>query len=93
MILDNHTELKLITELENRIRELKTENEILKSKIVDKNEDIDCLTRQCNEKDKSLVDLMINNRNLKVENNELQAMFEFVKEKLEKFLGRKNGRN
>lgn len=93
MILDNHTELKLITELENRIRELKTENEILKSKIVDKNEDIDCLTRQCNEKDKSLVDLMINNRNLKVENNELQAMFEFVKDRLEKFVGSYHGRN
>ncbi|HEO6628628.1 TPA: hypothetical protein VBA64_001954, partial [Streptococcus agalactiae] len=81
--MDNQTELKLITELENRIRELKTENEILKSKIVDKNEDINYLTRQCNEKDKSLVDLMINNRNLKIENDELQAMFEFVKEKLE----------
>ncbi|MCD0009946.1 hypothetical protein HK328_10190, partial [Streptococcus agalactiae] len=54
--MDNQAELKLITELENRIRELKTENEILKSKIVDKNEDIDYLTRQCNEKDKSLVD-------------------------------------
>ncbi|HEO6626675.1 TPA: hypothetical protein VBA43_001972, partial [Streptococcus agalactiae] len=86
-------ELKLITELENRTRELKTENEILKSKIVDKNEDINYLTRQCNEKDKSLVDLMINNRNLKIENDELQAMFEFVKEKLENFVGRKNGRN
>lgn len=83
--MDNQTELKLITELENRIRELKTENEILKSKIVDKNEDINYLTRQCNEKDKSLVDLMINNRNLKIENDELQAMFEFVKEKLENF--------
>ncbi|HEO6628648.1 TPA: hypothetical protein VBA64_001975, partial [Streptococcus agalactiae] len=81
--MDNQTELKLITELENRTRELKTENEILKSKIVDKNEDINYLTRQCNEKDKSLVDLMINNRNLKIENDELQAMFEFVKEKLE----------
>ncbi|OTG53302.1 hypothetical protein [Streptococcus agalactiae] len=91
--MDNQTELKLITELENRIRELKTENEILKSKIVDKNEDINYLTRQCNEKDKSLVDLMINNRNLKIENDELQAMFEFVKEKLENFVGRKNGRN
>ncbi|WP_260424949.1 hypothetical protein [Streptococcus agalactiae] len=83
--MDNQTELKLITELENRTRELKTENEILKSKIVDKNEDINYLTRQCNEKDKSLVDLMINNRNLKIENDELQAMFEFVKEKLENF--------
>ncbi|HEO6614893.1 hypothetical protein [Streptococcus agalactiae] len=91
--MDNQTELKLITELENRTRELKTENEILKSKIVDKNEDINYLTRQCNEKDKSLVDLMINNRNLKIENDELQAMFEFVKEKLENFVGRKNGRN
>lgn len=91
--MDNQAELKLITELENRIRELKTENEILKSKIVDKNEDIDYLTRQCNEKDKSLVDLMINNKNLKIENNELQAMFEFVKQKLEGVVGRKNGRN
>ncbi|VFA67781.1 Uncharacterised protein [Streptococcus agalactiae] len=91
--MDNHTELKLITELENRIRELKTENEILKSKIVDKNEDIDCLTRQCNEKDKSLVDLMINNRNLKVENNELREMFDFIKDRLEKFVGSYHGRN
>ncbi|HEO6662940.1 TPA: hypothetical protein VBA95_000650 [Streptococcus agalactiae] len=91
--MDNQTELKLITELENRIRELKTENEILKSKIVDKNEDINYLTRQCNERDKSLVDLMINNRNLKIENDELQAMFDFIKEKLENFVGRKNGRN
>ncbi|ALB16199.1 TPA: hypothetical protein U3L52_001934 [Streptococcus agalactiae] len=91
--MDNQAELKLITELENRIRELKTENEILKSKIVDKNEDIDYLTRQCNEKDKSLVDLMINNNNLRVENKRLQAMLEFVKEKLENFLGGKNGRN
>ncbi|OTG59123.1 hypothetical protein B7930_03020 [Streptococcus agalactiae] len=91
--MDNQTELKLITELENRIRELKTENEILKSKIVDKNEDINYLTRQCNERDKSLVDLTINNRNLKIENDELQAMFDFIKEKLENFVGRKNGRN
>ncbi|QBX20688.1 hypothetical protein Javan53_0029 [Streptococcus phage Javan53] len=51
------------------------------------------MTRQCNEKDKSLVDLMINNRNLKIENDELQAMFDFIKEKLENFVGRKNGRN
>ncbi|HEO6600151.1 TPA: hypothetical protein VBA44_000951 [Streptococcus agalactiae] len=91
--MDNQTELKLITELENRIRELKTENEILKSKIVDKNEDINYLTRQCNEKDKSLVDLMINNRNLKIENDELRVMFDFIKDRLEKIVGSSHGRN
>ena len=39
------------------------------------------------------MDIMINNKNLRIENNELRAMFDFIKDRLEKFVGSSHGRN
>lgn len=66
MTLENRPDLKLVSELENRIKDLKIENEILKSKNIDLSEDV---------------------KYLKIENNELRAMFDFIKDRLEKFVG------
>ncbi len=40
-----------------------------------------------------MIDIMINNKNLRIENNELRAMFDFIKDRLEKFVGGLYGRN
>ncbi len=40
MTLENRPDLKLVSELENRIKDLKIENEILKSKNIDLSEDV-----------------------------------------------------
>ncbi|HEO5238748.1 TPA: hypothetical protein VA326_000139 [Streptococcus agalactiae] len=64
--MENRPDLKLVSELENRIKDLKIENEILKSKNIDLSEDV---------------------KYLKIENNELRAMFDFIKDRLEKFVG------
>ncbi|HEO6358192.1 TPA: hypothetical protein ACWZRX_000466 [Streptococcus agalactiae] len=70
--MENRPDLKLVSELENRIKDLKIENEILKSKNIDLSEDV---------------------KYLKIENNELRAMFDFIKDRLEKFVGGSHGRN
>lgn len=93
MTLENRPDLKLVAELENRIKDLKIENEILKSKNIDLSEDVKYLKDECQAKDGSMVDIMINNKNLRKENNELQAMFDFIKDRLEKFAGSYHGRN
>ena len=85
--------MKLVAELENRIKDLKIENEILKSKNIDLSEDVKYLKDECFEKDSSMMDIMINNKNLRIENNELRAMFDFIKDRLEKFVGSSHGRN
>lgn len=36
---------------------------------------------------------MVNNNNLRKENNELREMFDFIKDRLEKFVGSSYGRN
>ncbi|WP_434170019.1 hypothetical protein VYP57_00220 [Streptococcus agalactiae] len=91
--MENRPDLKLVSELENRIKDLKIENEILKSKNIDLSEDVKYLKDECSEKDSSMVDIMINNKNLRIENNELRAMFDFIKDRLEKFVGGAHGRN
>lgn len=93
MTLENRPDLKLVSELENRIKDLKIENEILKSKNIDLSEDVKYLKDECSEKDSSMVDIMINNKNLRIENNELRTMFDFIKDRLEKFVGGAHGRN
>lgn len=93
MTLKNRPDLKLVAELENRIKDLKIENEILKSKNIDLSEDVKHLKYKCFEKDSSIVDIMVNNKNLRKENNELRAMFDFIKDRLEKFAGSYHGRN
>lgn len=93
MTLENRPDLKLVAELENRIKDLKIENEILKSKNIDLSEDVKHLKDECQEKDGSMADIMINNKNLRKENNELRAMFDFIKDRLEKFAGSYHGRN
>lgn len=85
--------MKLVAELENRIKDLKIENEILKSKNIDLSEDVKYLKDEYREKDGSMADIMINNKNLRKENNELRAMFDFIKDRLEKFAGSYHGRN
>ncbi|HEO8355179.1 TPA: hypothetical protein VBX25_002050 [Streptococcus agalactiae] len=91
--MENRPDLKLVAELENRIKDLKIENEILKSKNIDLSEDVKHLKYKCFEKDSSIVDIMVNNKNLRIENNELRAMFDFIKDSLEKFVGGAHGRN
>ncbi|HEO7943834.1 TPA: hypothetical protein VBN28_001130 [Streptococcus agalactiae] len=91
--MENRPDLKLVAELENRIKDLKIENEILKSKNIDLSEDVKHLKYKCFEKDSSMMDIMINNKNLRIENNELRAMFDFIKDRLEKFVGSSHGRN
>ncbi|WP_165694393.1 hypothetical protein, partial [Streptococcus agalactiae] len=72
---------------------LKIENEILKSKNIDLSEDVKHLKDECLERDGSIADIMINNKNLRKENNELREMFDFIKDRLEKFVGSSHGRN
>ncbi|HEN0754494.1 TPA: hypothetical protein U3R16_000120 [Streptococcus agalactiae] len=91
--MENRPDLKLVAELENRIKDLKIENEILKSKNIDLSEDVKYLKYKCFEKDSSIVDIMVNNNNLRKENNELREMFDFFKDRLEKFVGSSHGRN
>lgn len=91
--MENRPDLKLVAELENRIKDLKIENEILKSKNIDLSEDVEHLKYKCFEKDSSIVDIMVNNNNLRKENNELREMFDFIKDRLEKFVGSSYGRN
>ncbi|MFS5560610.1 hypothetical protein V2V25_06095 [Streptococcus agalactiae] len=91
--MENRPDLKLVSELENRIKDLKIENEILKSKNIDLSEDVKYLKNECSVKDSSMIDIMINNKNLRIENNELRAMFDFIKDRLEKFVGGLYGRN
>lgn len=93
MTLENRQDLKLVAELENRIKDLKIENEILKSKNIDLSEDVKYLKGECREKDGFMADIMINNKNLRKENNELREMFDFIKDRLEKFVGSLHGRN
>lgn len=93
MTLENRPDLKLVSELENRIKDLKIENEILKSKNIDLSEDVKYLKDECSVKDSSMIDIMINNKNLRIENNELREMFDFIKDRLEKFVGSYHGRN
>lgn len=93
MTLENRPDLKLVAELENRIKDLKIENEILKSKNIDLSEDVKYLKDECFEKDSSIVDVMVNNNDLRKENNELREMFDFIKDRLEKFVGSSHGRN
>lgn len=93
MTLENRPDLKLVSELEKRIKDLKIENEILKSKNIDLSEDVKYLKDECSAKDSSMMDIMINNKNLRIENNELRAMFDFIKDSLEKFVGGAHGRN
>lgn len=48
--MENRPDLKLVAELENRIKDLKIENEILKSKNIDLSEDVKHLKYKCFEK-------------------------------------------
>ncbi|MCC9942170.1 hypothetical protein HK120_07945 [Streptococcus agalactiae] len=91
--MENRPDLKLVAELENRIKALKIENEILKSKNIALSEDVKHLKYKCFEKDSSIVDIMVNNNDLRKENNELREMFDFFKDRLEKFVGSSHGRN
>ncbi|MFS5167852.1 hypothetical protein V2S78_06270 [Streptococcus agalactiae] len=91
--MENRPDLKLVAELENRIKDLKIENEILKSKNIDLSEDVKHLKDEYREKDSSIVDIMVNNNDLRKENNELREMFDFFKDRLEKFVGSSHGRN
>ncbi|MCQ3825379.1 hypothetical protein [Streptococcus agalactiae] len=75
------------------MKDLKIENEILKSKNIDLSEDVKHLKDEYREKDGSMADIMINNKNLRKENNELRAMFDFIKDRLEEFAGSYHGRN
>ncbi|HEO3048209.1 TPA: hypothetical protein VAS44_002039, partial [Streptococcus agalactiae] len=62
-------------------------------KNIDLSEDVKHLKDEYREKDGSMADIMINNKNLRKENNELRAMFDFIKDRLEKFAGSYHGRN
>lgn len=54
---------------------------------------LNILKYKCFEKDSSIVDIMVNNNDLRKENNELREMFDFFKDRLEKFVGSSHGRN
>lgn len=56
-------------------------------------EDVKHLKDECLERDGSIADIMVNNNNLRKENNELREMFDFFKDRLEKFVGSSHGRN